>query len=573
MEQKLTGYPSVDKPWMKFYTEESRNYTIPKCSIWQYMTECSRAYEDCVALEYLGQTVTYHNMQKNIEVVAKALKNFGIKEKDIVSVCLPNIPEVVYVFYAINRIGAVANMLDPRNNAEDLKNELLDAKSTLLFSLDSAIEKFEQILDETEVQKVVAVSALNTLPPLIQRIAKVKDKSLRIKIPSDKRYVTYNNFVSTCKNYCGNLDGVYDEGASAVIAYTGGTTGKPKGVITTNQCMNAMVVFNSKMDYDVKPGDRCLTIAPPWTYYGLSNSLNAYLAMGLRIILIPKFEADDLGKLISKCKPNHIVSVPSTLYAVMKCKELEEVDLSYLKTIIVGADKLTEQLETEFNCFLKEHGCNSRVTKGYGMTEVTAATTYTKNNCNIIGSVGIPFVGNIVSVFTNETDEIEECRTGTTGEIAIHGPMLMQGYFGNYSEETEKVLRKHNDGRMWVHTGDLGHLDEDGRLYVDGRIKRMFVKHGYKIFPGAIEASIRKYPAIEDCAVVAVEESYNGNEIKAYLVKKEDSTETNQEIEIGVSKLVEKELFNYEIPTKYEFIETFPLTAMGKIDYKALEEK
>ena len=573
MEQKSTGYPSVDKPWLKFYSEKSRNYKIPGCSIYEYMTQCSNEYGDCVALEYFGQTVTYNQMQKNIEKVAKALKSFGIKERDIVSVCLPNIPEVVYVFYAINRIGAVANMLDPRNNAEDLKEALNDAKSTLLFSLDTVVEKFDTIIYETGVKQVVAISALNTLPVLLQKIVMLKDKSLGVKLPPKAIYTTYKRFVSQERNYNGVLNGEYDAEAPAVIAYTGGTTGKPKGVVTTNRCMNAMVVLNAEMDYNVEIGDRCLAIAPPWTYYGLSNSLNAYLAMGLQVVLIPKLEADGLGKLIKKYKPNHIISVPSALYSVMQCEEIEAENLSFIKTIIVGADKLTEQLEVAFNHFLEEHGCETVVTKGYGMTEVTAATTYTRNNCNIIGSVGIPYIANIVSVFSYDTEEIEEYKIGTTGEIAIHGPMLMQGYFGKYKSETGQVLKKHKDGKLWAHTGDLGHIDEDGRLHVDGRIKRMFVKNGYKIFPGAIEECIRKHPAIKECAVVAVEDDYNGNEIKAYMVQKKDVEESKEEIWNEVLNILQVSLFDYELPGTFEFLEKLPLTGMGKIDYRALEKE
>ena len=572
-EKKLTGYPSIDKPWLKFYRQESLGYLIPTCSIYEHLCNCTKNFSNLCALEYFGVKVSYAQLHKRIDQVANALTALGVKAGDIVSVCLPNMPEVVYSFYALNKIGAIANMLDPRCNESTLREQLVSANSLLLISLDSVLVKFNQILDQTPVKKVISVSAVNALPIPIQAIVKIKDPSLQVPIPKGMNVITWRNFIGNGKRTNCATPAVFDEASPAIIAYTGGTTGEPKGVIVTNTCLNAMVVQNAEMDYNVTLGDRCLDIAPPWTYYGLSNSLNAYLCMGLQVILIPKLGPDELGTLIFKHKPNHVITVPSALVAVMNCKELANENLEYLKTIIVGADKLDESFEIRFNEFLNTHNCKAVITKGYGMTEVTAAATYTKNNSNIIGSVGIPYIANTVSTFKTEAGNIVECKVGEQGEIAIHGPMLMKGYFGSAANQTTEILKAHADSKLWAHTGDIGHLDSDGRVYIDGRIKRMFVRNGFKIFPGMIEKIIMRHPGVENCAVIPIPDKENGCEIRAVIVRKQERVNSYDDIKEEIIQLCSESLYDYEIPGNYVFTDKLPLTGMGKIDYRTLEKE
>lgn len=564
-----TGYSSIDKQWLKFFDDIDFEYEIPDDSIYEYMYKCCHSYNDKIAMEYMGIPIRYSLLFQKIDEVAKALRRFGIKEGDTVSVCLPNIPEVAYVFYAINKIGAVANMLDPRTNESTLQDCITDSNSKLLISLDSVCEKFYSIVDNTKLEQIVSISALESLPKPIQFLAKMKDKSLNVPEIKDSRFINWNKFLKDGRNYNLNTTGSFIDDAPAVIAYTGGTTGKPKGVIATNKNLVAMIVENSKEKYDVNIGDKCLNIAPPWTYYGLSNCLNAFLCMGAITIMIPKVGPNDLGKLIYKYKPNHIITVPSALIAVTKEKELETENLEYVKTIIVGADKLNSQFEEEFNEFLKQHGSLCKVSKGYGMTEVTAASTYTKSNNNVPGSVGIPFIAENVSVFNPETGE--EVLTGESGEIAINGPKNMQGYFGNRSSDTSSVLKKHSDGTIWAHTNDIGHMDKDGNLYVDGRIKRMFVKNGFKLFSPEIESNILKHNAVQQCAVVPVPDKENGSIAKAFIVLKGEYAIDTIKIKNEIIEILKNNMYDYEIPDLFEFRDSLPLTGMNKIDFTTLE--
>ncbi|MBP8593731.1 MAG: acyl--CoA ligase [Ruminococcus sp.] len=560
--QELTGFPSIDKPWLKYY-KDPETFAVPKNKNYDYIYNRIKDRGDNIAIRYFSAKITYREMFQKVEAAAKALKALGVKEKEIVSVCLPNIPEVVYVYYAINRIGAVANMLDPRCNVSTLQRSCKDAKSKLLVTLDMVLEKFIPENGKPQFKRIVSVSPTNSLGAPFRLLNAVKSK-LRT---TNSSVVSWNQFIRGGRNYNGSIDSEYIPDSPAVIAYTGGTTGAPKGVIATNESLNAILEMNDYNRYNSKEKESGLIVAPPWTFYGLNNCINGHLCMRQELILIPKSAPDELGKLILKYKPNHVITVPSALKGLIRDIP-SGYDLSFLKCLIVGADKLTEVFENEVNTFLKQHNADCVVTKGYGMTEVTACATYTLDNCNIAGSVGIPYVGNIISAFDPDTGE--ELKYNEKGEIAIHGPTMMKGYFGVAAGETSSVLKKHKDGTLWVHTGDIGHIDENGVLYIDGRIKRMFAKNGYKIFAGEVENQIMRSGLAESCAVVAVPDNVLGFKEVAFVVLKSKANKADAEKTLGAFLL--ESLYDYEVPDKYNFVDELPLTGMNKIDFRALEK-
>ena len=562
------GYSSIDKQWLRSYDEKDLELTVPEMSICDFMRLNTEEFDDLAAFEYFGFKTTFKEFKEQIEEVKKAISAYGIKQGETVSVCLPNIPEVGYIFYALNDMGIVVNLLDPRTNPSTLVKSVDDAKSKMVISLDLVTEAFTG----SKAENIISVSSLNSMPKVLQSVIKVLDKSVTAKKVNDKRVVDYNKFMKKGKGLPKVPSAKYVKGAPAVIAYTGGTTGLPKGVLMTNEAFNAMVVENSVAGFNFSKGDTTLGMAPPWTYYGISNSFNAYLCLGATTKLIPKFGPDDLGKIVLKNKPNHIVSVPSALVGLMNEKKLSKADLSFIKTVIVGADKLSTKLEEEFNEFLRKHNSKAKVSKGYGMTEVCAAATYTAKDSNIPGTVGIPFIFEEVAVF-NPDDPSEELNTGERGEICIKGPKNMLGYFGFAEDQTSSVLKEHADGSVWIHTGDLGHLDQEGKLFIDGRLKRMFVKAGFKIFPGEIETHMLKHPDVEQAAVVATEDESNGFITSAFVVLSEGCTKDHKEIQEELDAILRANLYDYEIPDSIEVIDRMPLTQMQKIDFKALEKR
>lgn len=558
--ERLTGYPSIDKPWLKYY-ESPETFVVPMCKNYDYIYSRAKRNGSRIALRYLNAAISYDKMFQKVDEATKALKQMRVKEGDIVSVCLPNIPEVVYIYYAINRVGAIANMLDLRCNASELLRSCEDAESELLIALDMVLDKFKEYSEKTFIKHIVSVNPLNSIGGIPAFASVLKSKN-------SKNIITWNTFIKNGKNYADTIDSKYCPNTAAVIAYTGGTTGVPKGVTVSNESLNAILEMNRYNQFPVEVGDRSLLIAPPWTYYGLNNCINGYLSMGQEIIMLPKVGADELGQLIMKYKPNHIITVPSALHAVVRDVPLE-YDLSFLKSLIVGADKLDETFEEEFNSFLDKHHAPAVLAKGYGMTEVTAAAAYTLPNCNLTGSVGIPYVGNVISVFDTESTTPIEKKIGERGEIAITGPTVMQGYFGSAAFETNSILIRHADGKLWAHTGDIGHLNANGVLYIDGRIKRMFVKNGYKIFAGEVENQIMKNPIVLNCAVVSIPDSVKGCKEIAFCVLKENEKKAFAEEKI--EEMLRNNLYDYEIPDQYIFIKELPLTGMNKTDYRALE--
>ncbi len=569
-EHELTGFPSIDKPWLKYYSAEDLDIRIPDGSMYDNLYRYAVKYENYTALEYLGIKITYDELLARIGKCANALKVLGAKQGDIISVCLPNIPEAVYLIYAINGIGAVANMLDVRCGVPTLEAAIKEANSEILICLDSISDKFVNTKENTNVKTVVAVSPIDSFNSLIKWLIRFKDNSLHQSIPDG--FITWKQFWGKSKGVKECADCKVNGGDDAIIAYTGGTTGEPKGVIGTNRNINAVVEMELKVGFNQTIQDSVLVVAPPWTYYGICNSLHVPLCMGLKLILLPKLASDELGEVLLKYQPNHVVSVPSALNVLLS-DEYKNADFGFLKSLIVGADKLEESLEKEINAFLRSHGSSIHVSKGYGMTEVMAAAAYSKANANDIGSVGVPYPLNIIAAFNEKDSIFEECPIGVQGEIAITGPTIMKSYFGDYQVHNSEILKKHSDGTLWAHTGDIGYVGEDGRVYIVGRIKRMFTRNGYKIFPTTIEKCIIKHPSVQQVAVVSVNDRQNGNITKAYVVKNQQNIINDEALKKELSMLTASELYDYEIPDIYEFIDALPLTGMGKIDYLALEKR
>lgn len=572
-ENVLTGYPSIDKPWLKYYSETERDYTIPKCKIVDNLYRYIDKYSSEIALEFMNVKVTYAELKRKIELVAKSLKALGVNEGDTVSVCLPNTPEVVYLFYAINKVGAVANMLDPRNSNVEFLRLLKEANTTYLFAMDTVVETFADVIKEAKLQGIVAISVVEALPLFVRKMALIKNSSLRanLSLVKNENILNWKKFCNLGNGNANVVTSEYIQDAPACICYTGGSTGVPKGAVMSDYNFNAYIVGLMAMGFDSMPGESGIVLAPPWVMYGLSNSINAYLCLGLKIILVPQVGSQFIVQMLSKYVANHIVAVPSMLRAWMNSKETENVDLSYIKTLIVGAEKLDPTFEAQVNQWLSKHNCKAVISKGYGMTELGAAVCYTKGCSNVAGTVGIPYVTDIVAVFNEQDGKYVEGKIDEQGEVCVMSPKCMLYYLGTGDSQTSAIIKYHEDGTKWVHTGDIGHVDKNGCLYIDGRIKRMIIRDGYKVFPAAIENVIVKNANVNQCAVVGIKDSKLGQVAKAYLILN-DKTKKDETIE-QITKECKKELYSYEVPDYYEVMDAFPITNVGKIDYRALEMK
>lgn len=566
-EQKNTsGYPSIEKPWLKYYTQEAINAPLPMSTIYEYLWENNKKYQNDVAIIYLGRKITYGEMFRNIDKVAGALYAKGIRKGDIVSICSVSTPEVIYTIYALSKIGAIANILEPRNNAERIEHYLNITESKYLLMLNLCFPKIDAIVHKTKVKEVVIISPVTSAAVLVRIGAKIRGN----KAKTEKRtpYISWKDFIKVSRNY---EEHSYASGKTAVIVYTGGTTGVPKGVMLSDLAMNTVALQMQKLGNFAARQKRFLNIMPPFIAYGITCGIHMPLCSGMQDIVIPNFIPERLGQMVWKYKPSSLMGVPSHYGVLSKAPILRGKKLDFLEVCGAGGDAFVPVLEDAVNQFLEEHEAPYKIAKGYGMTEMCSAVTACFGEINKSKSAGIPLCKNVVAVFKPDTDE--ELPYNTQGEICFLTPTRMEGYFGN-ENETMNVLKEHRDGNIWVHTKDIGYVDEDGFVFLINRLKRMIIRaDGHNVFPSAIEEVISLYEAVESCAVVGVKHDKvgNGQIAKAFITLKEEYKSKQEIVLKELKELLAEKLPERDIVEEYQIIEQLPLTPIGKIDYQSLE--
>lgn len=564
----ITGYASIDKPWLKYYEKIGITKEIPKVKAYDLIHNKYANNKELISLNYFGKKITYYEMFNNIEMVAKSLKKIGVQKGDIVLMALPTIPEMVYVFYALNRIGAIVDTVDPRIKSDRYKQIISETNAKYLFAIDMCYPTISSLLKEVDLSKVILTSATTSLPLPIKMLSLLKNKN-RYKI-TDNKIIEWSDFIKLGQNYLGEVDCKYSADMPVVIVHTGGTTGEPKGVILTNENFNTMAITQEISGFNSQEKDKFLTFLPPFIAYCLVNAIHDPLYLGFENILIPKFDASDFPNLMYKYKPNHVLAGPILWDYFIKNKKIQKEDLSYLKSPISGGDVLNIELEREINNFFKQHNCNIPIASGYGLTEVSAAAIYSKSTAYKEGFVGIPYVKNNVSVFVPGTKE--ELPYNQEGEICISTKTLMKEYFNNHSA-TANIIKKLADGERWIYTGDLGIIDHDGSIKVSGRIKRLIVRNGNKIFPSDVENIILQNQLINRVSVVSMPSSEERNVPVAYLTIKPTGMGFENDIVDNIELAIRNKLPDFNVPVKYIFKLELPLTNINKIDFKKLEQE
>ena len=558
-----------NEPWLDYYSREERKIKFTKKSIYDFLMEQKKA-DNLIAINYFENRITYHDFYHNINLAARGLREFGVKPGDVVTVCMPNMPEAIYIFYACNKIGAVCDIIHPLSSKDQVKHYLKESGSRYLFLVDFNYEMFSEIKEETMVYKIILVSPKESMP-LFLSIGYTFTRSIKNKRPrrDDHDYMSWKDFIfygmSNKKEYAYHVKG--DD--LALILHSGGTTGTPKGIMISNYSFNAIAQQGAVNVINVRPQDKIVTILPIFHGFGLGICVHTPLCLGVETILMPEYNAKRFYKIWKNDKPNVILGVPTLWEGMMSNPDFDKVDLSNLKYIVSGGDYLTINMEERINKFLRSHGAKVKICKGYGMTESVAATCYTFPGTNEPGSIGIPMVGNTYKICNPET--LEELPLGEEGEICVHGPTLMMGYLNN-KEETNKVLKKHSDGKLWLHTGDIGYIALNGVVYYTGRIKRMIVVSGFNVYPSIIEEVLSRHPSVDKVCVVGIPHPYKMHVPKAYIILKNGYKESNKLIK-ELKEYCEENLSVYERVKEFEFRKSFPKTLYNKVDYKLLEEE
>lgn len=556
-------------PWKKYYSKKDRQVEIPDISLYKIIKEQALMNPNNVAIDYFGKKITYKNFIKEIDKAARSFRCYGIRPGDVVTICMPNMPEGVISFYALNKIGAIANMIHPLSAEEEIKNYLNEADSVMLVAVDICYEKIERILSETKVYKVILVSANDSMPKALS-LGYTLTKGLKIRKPKSMEvYTFWKDFIKKSELYNYEYAVKSKKDITSVILHSGGTTGIPKGIVLTNGNLNALALQVKIVFKDIVPGDKILAIMPIFHGFGLGVSVHSGFVLGAEVVLVPQFSAKTFDNLVKRNKPQVIVGVPTLFEALLNNKGFNGMDMSYVKHFVSGGDSLTEKQNASINEFLRNHGCNIKVEQGYGMTESVAATALAFGKANKPCTIGIPFPGNYFKIVAKGTQE--EVKFGEVGEICVCGPTVMQGYYNN-EKETNLVLQIHKDGNIWLHTGDIGSMDEDGVITYVQRLKRMIISSGYNVYPQQIEQVIETHPEVLKCTVVAMPHKYKVQVAKAYIVLKEGISPSGS-LKKEIKELCEKNLSKFSIPYDYEYRKSLPKTLIGKVDYKQLERE
>ena len=563
-EKALTGYPSIDKPWLKYYSEEAINAKVPECTIYEYLWEKNKDYPDDIALVYMGKKITYRKLFEKIDKAAIAFHLLGIRKGDIVVIIAPSIPEILYSFYALNKIGAVSNFLDPRKSVEEIDEILKNMKTKACIIFDDMWDKFYEMMKK-HTSLMLSVSLVDSLPLHLKILMKMKNNRMK-----KDDIISWGKLMKNYDNQEIEVKEPYEPNQLALLEHTGGTTGISKGVMLSNENVNSVIEQTKYSGIPLKRGESWLSVAFPFTAYSLICSQHLPLSMGVISYLCFGLDIVKVERQLTKYRCNHMANTPMMWEQLTKSKRVSKMDLSYIIAPTVGADSLDIQKETEINGFLERHNCKYKLAKGYGMTEVSSGICITPTNeINKLGSVGIPFSLTNVGIF--DVDTGKELSYGKQGEICVQGPSVMLGYYKN-EEANNAILRKHSDGQLWLHSGDLGYIDEDGFLFIEGRIKRMIIDYtGFKIFAPIVENVILQNSDVEKCCVVGIKDrEHNVGQIAvAFVIPK--SYANKEQINNTIMELCEQELPTYSYPKKIVYVESFPYTSASKVDYRALE--
>ena len=556
-------------PWKDFMGGVPMHLDYPEGSMYDALKEIEEKYPDFVAFDFMGKRTTYRQLLTGIERCAKALRTIGVRENDRVTIALPNCPQAIYLFYAVNLVGAVANMIHPLSAEKEIEFYLNESESVTAITLDQFYHKFENIRKNTKVVNMIIASVKDELSrPIRAGYMLTEGRKIR-RIPQDAPVIMWKDFIRMSRHCFYNYKVERKGDDPAVILYSGGTTGTTKGILLTNRNFNALARQVIAANPMFHPGDKMLAAMPVFHGFGLGVCIHSMLASGGRCILLPRVTPKAYGKAITKNRCNFIAGVPTLFEALLRLPNMEGADLSCLKGVFSGGDSLSPELKKKLDRFLYDHNAVIQVREGYGTTETVTACCLTPPHMFKEGSIGVPFPDTYIKIVRPGTDE--ELPYGEEGEILLAGPTVMKEYI-RHPEETAKTLRKHADGLTWVYTGDLGTMDPEGFIYFKGRAKRMIVTSGYNVYPAAVENVIDALDFVQMSCVIGVPDPYKMQKVKAFVMLKEEkpaSEDTKEEILAHCRKHIAK----YAMPYDIEFRKELPKTLVGKVAYRMLEEE
>ena len=557
-------------PWLKNLGDVPATLEYFQGSMYEAIEKVAQQYPDYVAYDFMGKSTTYKKFVEQINLCARALKAIGIREGDKITICMPNCPQTVTMFYAVNLVGGIANMVHPLSSEKEIEFYLRESDSICAITLDQFYNKFEAIRQNVEnLNNVIIASIKDELSKPIKVGYMLTEGRKMQKIPADAPIIRWKDFIKMGNGYRWKYKARKEGKDAAVILYSGGTTGITKGILLSNLNFNALgqqIVATNPM---FRPGDKMLAVMPMFHGFGLGVSIHSMLSQGGRCVLVPRFTPQSYAKLILKHKCNFIAGVPTLYEALLRIPTMDGADLSFLKGVFSGGDSLSIELKKRFDKFLFDHHAVVQVREGYGTTECVTASCLTPTHMAKEGSIGLPFPDTFYDIVKPGTQE--SLPYGEEGEICISGPTVMMEYVG-HPEETAQTLQTHPDGRVWVHTGDLGYMDDDGFIDFKQRIKRMIITSGYNVYPSQLENILDAHDLVQMSCVIGVPDSLKMQKVKAFVMLKPGLKPCEEYREILMA-YCRKNIAKYAMPYEIEFRDQLPKTLVGKVAYRVLEEE
>lgn len=560
---------SINTPWFKSSGELPQTLEYFNGSMYEKVAWAAKKAPGAIALTFMGKNISYRTMIDQINKCARSLKVLGVRKGDRITIAMPNCPQAIYMLYATNLVGAVANMVHPLSAEKEIENYLNMSKSIIVITLDQFYHKIEAVRANTNVQNVIIARVKDALSRPIKVGYMLTEGRKIAKIPSSAPVFQWPDFMKLGK-HCG-----YDYKAKvssedvAAILYSGGTTGTTKGIELTNLNFNALSQQVIAANPMFRPGDKMLAAMPLFHGFGLGVCIHTMLSEGGRCILVPRFTPKSYAKLITKHKCNFIAGVPTLYEALLRLPSMDKADLSCLKGVFSGGDSLSVELKKKFDKFLYDHHATIQVREGYGTTETVTASCLTPPSMYKEGSIGIPFADTYFKIVEPGTDK--ELPLNTEGEILMAGPTIMKGYL-DMPAETAETIRTHEDGQNWVYTGDLGLMDKDGFIHFRGRAKRMIISSGYNIYPAQIENIFDSHEKVHMSCAIGVPDSYKMQRVKVFIMLKE-GIKPNDKVKDELLAYARKHIAKYAMPKEIEFRNELPKTLVGKVAYRVLEEE
>jgi long-chain acyl-CoA synthetase len=555
-----------NKPWLKFYGQVPHTLDYPRISMYEAVKLSAQQRPDELAYDFLGYTSTYHQFLEEIDHCADALAAIGLKKGDKITISMPTSPQGVICFYAANKLGAISSMIHPLSTAHEIEFYLNTAKSRFALTLDAFYGKFKEVKNKTPLETLILARIPDYLS-ILKRIGFNLTVGRKIpKVPPDPMVKWWGNLMRGIYSHAPQAQ--MDTDDMAVILYSGGTTGVPKGIMLSN--MNFISEGMQVSEWGkLSDADSILAILPIFHGFGLGVCVNACFMGGGKTILVPQFTPETVAQIISAQKPSFVVGVPTLFDALSRHPKFRKADLSCLRGTFSGADTLPRTVKERFEEVVKKQGGNVQLLEGYGLTEAVTAIMSMPINEYREGSIGVPFPDMLAKIVRLGTTDEASC--GEEGEICIHGPAVMLGYL-DHPEETAETLRHHPDGKLWLHTGDIGTMDEDGFFYFKLRQKRMIKSSGMNVYPAQVEDILYKHPGVQEACIIGVPDQAQVQLVKGIVVLK-DPSKASPEMEKKLIDYCRDHLIKWSCPREIEFRDSLPKTLIGKIAFNVLEQE